>query len=208
MHWEHRCFQKDEKKCTRPKRSPTECIHYLGPLCLARLKMKNNRSFYTTSLRKKNEMGQKKWKVRESELQETPNHSPVLPLIYLPLLPAGLLRVRQYYHIVLLNTMWASLLLSLQTAIAYLQRQFAKAPTRLKRPIEAPLDEIWSCQRVCLSIHECGVSGYNKCIFVPIVCVCNEREFIFLPLSCIVFFLWRLCVGAHVALCLKVLFSQ
>lgn len=92
--------------------------------------------------------GKQKWEVRGSELQETPDRNPVLPLIYPPLLSAGLLRVRQYFHIVLLNTMWPYLLPSPQTAIAYLQQQFAQPLTGLKRRIEAPLDEIWSCQRV------------------------------------------------------------
>lgn len=44
--------------------------------------------------------------------------------------------------------MWPYLLLSPQTAIAYLQRQFAQPLTGLKRTIEAPLDEKWSCQGV------------------------------------------------------------
>lgn len=151
--------------------------------------MRNDWSFYTAFPRGKG--GKNKWEVRGSELQETPDRSYVLLLIYPPLLSAGLLRVRQYFHIVLLNTMWPYLLLSPQTAIAYLQRQFAQPLTGLKRPIEAPLDEIWSCQRVCptqrdttvcvcvidkwpnvilrnelyyISFHECVVSGYNKCV--------------------------------------------
>lgn len=214
-----------KKKLTRFNRSPVECIHYLCPLYPTRQRMRNNWSFYTTFPREKKERGG----VRESKLQETPDHSPVLPLIYLPLLSAGLLRVRQYFHIVLLNTMWAYLLLSPQTAIAYLQRQFAQPLAGLKRPIEAPLDEIWSCQRVwppnrgtqlaaecvcvldkwpnvilsnvlyCLSIHECCVK-LEKCVLYLQGCVCMCRSItIFLPISYIVVCLWRVCVYAHVA---------
>ncbi len=184
--------------------------------------MRNDWSFYSAFPRGKG--GKQKWEVRGSELQETPDRSPVLPLIYPPLLSAGLLRVRQYFHIVLLNTMWPYLLLSPQTAIAYLQQQFAQPLTGVKRPIEAPLDEIWSCQRVpppqatmrvcvsdkwwnvilsnvlyCLSFHECVVSGY-KCVFVPVcafVCVTDMSY----STNLLCYFLSVECVYAHVALC-------
>lgn len=174
--------------------------------------MRNDWSFYTAFPRGKG--GKQKWEVRGSELQETPDRSPVLPLIYPPLLSAGLLRVRQYFHIVLLNTMWPYLLLSPQTAIAYLQQQFAQPLTGLKRPIEAPLDEIWSCQRVtpphatvrsdkwpnvilsnvlyCL----CVVSGY-KCVFVP---VCASLHVLLYQFT-ILLSVCGECLCAHVALC-------
>lgn len=124
MCWEQSSvrFAAKTRKKTKNSRfnwSPIECIHYLHPLYPARQKMRNDRSFYAAFPRGKG--GNKKWEVRGSELQETPDRSPVLPLIYPPLLSAGPLRVRQYFHIVLLNTMWPYLLLSPQTAIAYLQ---------------------------------------------------------------------------------------
>lgn len=94
----------------------------LEPTCK---KKKNDWSFYAAF--PSGERGQKKkWEVRGNELQETPDRSPVFLLIYPSLLSAGLLRVRQYFHIVLLNTMWPYLLPSPQTAIAYLQQQFAQ----------------------------------------------------------------------------------
>lgn len=136
-----------KKKHAVHRVSRTVSIFYacLEPPC--RKKKKNDWSFYAAF--PSGERGQKKkWEVRGNELQETPNRSPVFPLIYPSLLSAGLLSVRQYFHIVLLNTMWPYLLPSPQTAIAYLQQQFAQRLSGLKRPIEAPLDEIWSCQRL------------------------------------------------------------
>lgn len=103
-----------------------------------RKKMRNDWSFYAVFPRG--------WKGarRSGSLEATTAAScPPHPLIYPSLLSAGLLRVRQYFHIVSLNTMWPYLLPSPQTATAYLQQHLG-----LKRPIEAASDEIWSCQRV------------------------------------------------------------
>lgn len=138
-HWggDTNCFQcqvrgKDKKKMFTDH-PITNRVYPLSHPTYRRWRTTDN--FFSKDEKKKR--GKKKSEARASELQETPHHSPVLPLIYLPLLSAGLLRVGQYFHIVLLNTMWAYLLRSPQTAIAYLQRQFAQPLAGLKRTIDA-----------------------------------------------------------------------
>lgn len=71
--------------------------------------------------------------------------SPVLTLRCLHLLSAGPLGVRQHFHIVLLKNVG---LFTVLAPPASPSRQFVQPLTRLKRPIETPLDEIWTCQSV------------------------------------------------------------